>query len=56
MTDARDGCHVDGDRAVRMPETSRFETKNEDKKTKRGRRKRRGVEDEIEEDKTNGRK
>ena len=38
----------------RMPETSRFGWKKEDKKTKRGRRKRRGGEAENEEDKTNG--
>ena len=41
---------------ARMPKTFRFGWKNEDKKTKRGRRKRRGGEAENEEQKTNGRK
>ena len=41
---------------ARMPETSRFGWKKEDEKTKRGIRKRRGGEDENEEDKTDGRK
>ncbi|KAK9182066.1 hypothetical protein WN944_025207 [Citrus x changshan-huyou] len=56
MRDARDGCHVDGDRACANARNFQIWVEKGRQENEEGKTKTRGGEDENEEDKTNGRK